>query len=283
MKIEGFINSKMRKMMKKLLIVIIFFIIIFFALGFYHRLEITNYTYADKDLPKEFDGYRIVFISDLHCKTLGKNEGKLIHAIVSCNPDIVVFTGDMIDCNHEDITPVKDLLAGLAGKYTMYAVSGNHEKDNVVNYEKLLKYYEEYGVIDIDNKSKTILKKGAHIGIYGLSYRDSYFIKKDSYKPDRGENEFNILLYHDATVFSQISLYGYNLVLSGHTHGGIIRLPFLGGLINNNFTFFPKFDNGMFHINGSTLISNRGIGDSNFPRFYNRPEVVCITLRKSNE
>lgn len=269
--------------MKKLGIVMLICIVLFICFGFFNKLEITSYTYFDKDLPKEFDGSRIVFISDLHCKVFGKNEDKLINAITACNPDIVVFTGDMIDGDHKDITPVKDLLKGLEGKYPMYAVSGNHEKDNSFNYETLLKYYEEYGVINLDDRSLRLSKDGAHIGIYGLSYRDRYFIKNKSYKPDKDESEFNILLYHDATVFSFISLYEYNLVLSGHTHGGIIRLPFLGGLIKNDGTLLSEFDNGMFHMNGSALISNRGIGDSDFPRFYNRPEVVCVTLRTSKE
>ncbi len=269
--------------MKKLGFVIIIICILFIIYGFYNGLEITNYTYRDKELPRDFDGYRIVFISDLHNKLLGRNQVKLIYAIESCNPDIIVFTGDMIDGDHKDISPIKDLLIELTGKYPMYSVSGNHEKDNTFTYDMLMKYYAEYGVIDLDNKSLKLMKKGSHIGLYGLSYRDRYYIKKTSHKPDKDENEFNILLYHDATAFSLISLYGYNLVLSGHTHGGIIRLPFLGGLINNNGTLLSEFDNGMFHMKGSTLISNRGIGDSYFPRFYNRPEVVCVTLRTSME
>ncbi len=269
--------------MKKLVIVILLLIVIFLCFGFYSRLEITNYTYWDQDIPKEFDHYRIVFISDLHCKTMGRNEDMLIHAIDSCNPDIVVFTGDMIDGDHKDITPVKDLLAGLSGKYSMYAVSGNHENDNEENYEILLKYYKDYKVIYLDNSSRTISRNGAHIGLYGKAYQDSYYVNKAVYIPDKNKNKFNILLYHDATVYPQISSYGFNLVLSGHTHGGIIRIPFLGGMINNNGSLFSELDNGMFHINGSTLISNRGIGDSYFPRFYNRPEVVCITLRKRYE
>lgn len=269
--------------MKKLVIVAILIVFLYFIIGFYNGLEITKYTYRDKELPKEFDGYRIAFISDLHCKLIGRNQDKLTRTVASLNPDIVVFTGDMIDNEHKDIGPVKELLAGLAWKYPMYAISGNHEMDNKLNYDKLLKYYKDYGVTDLDNKSQTISKKDGRIGIYGLSYRDSYFIKNSSYKPDKDENNFNILLYHDSTVFSYISLYGYNLVLSGHTHGGIIRIPFIGGLISNDWTLFPEFDNGMYHINGSTLISNRGIGDSYFPRFYNRSEVVCVTLKTINE
>jgi len=270
-------------MMKKLGFLILISITLFLGIGFYNCIEITNYSVHDKALPKGFDGYRVVFLSDLHCKVLGENESKLIRAVYSCDPDIVVFTGDMIDGDHTDISSVRNLFAGLAGKYPMFAVSGNHEKDYPLNYRKLLEYYEEYGVNNLDNESRMLSLNGSHIGIYGLPYQNSYYIYKTSYPPDLSANDFNILLYHDATVFSPISSYGYNLVLSGHTHGGIVRIPFIGGMINNNGSLFSEYDNGMYQINGSTLISNRGIGDSYFPRFYNRSEVVCITLRTDTE
>lgn len=269
--------------MRKLVIALFIIFTFIISYGFYHGLETTNYTYRDNELPKKFDGYRIVFISDLHCKQIGRKQEKLIRAITDCKPDIIVFTGDMIDGEHEDITPVKDLLAGLAGKYPMYAVSGNHEKDNLRNNDKLQEYYREFGIINLDNSSRTITRKGEHIGIYGKPYHGGYYSESYLQKPDKEKNEFNILLFHDSTAFIPISLMEYNLVLSGHTHGGVIRLPFIGGVINNNGSLFPKYDAGMYYRNKSTLISNRGIGDSDLPRFYNRPEVVCITLQAGVE
>lgn len=265
--------------MKKLGIVILILCMFFVVYGFYTGLEITHYTYRDHELPQKFDGYRIAFISDLHCKEIGKKQKKLIRTIVACKPNMVVFTGDMIDGDHEDITAVKELLAGLKGRYPMYAVSGNHERDILNNYDQLQEYYREFGVINLDDSSYTISFEGAHIGIYGKPYLGGYYSEDFLRKPDKDKNEFNILLFHDSTAFIPVSLRGYNLVLSGHTHGGIIRLPFLGGIINNNGSLHPEFDNGMYVRNGSTLISNRGIGDADFPRYYNRPEVVCITLR----
>ena len=115
-----------------------------------------------------------------------------------------------------------------------------------------------------------------------ISYKDRHYIKKGINTPRKNISNFNILLYHDANAFNEISSYGYNLVLSGHTHGGIIRFPFLGGVVNNNGTLFPKYDGGMFSMNGSSMIVSRGIGDSIFPRFYNRPELVCISLKTGN-
>lgn len=268
--------------MKKLLIVFlifIFLIFIFIFYGFYSGLKITNYTYRDKELPMEFDGYRIAFISDLHGKEVGRGQYKLIRAVKSTSPDVVVFTGDMIDGDNIDISSIKDLLEGLSGQYPMYAITGNHEKDNSLKYEELLQYYEQYGVNFLDDDYQLITRDGSHIGIYGISYRDRYYIKKGIHSPNKDINSFNILLYHDANVFPYISQYGYNLILSGHTHGGIVRLPFVGGIINNDGSFFPEYDGGVFALDDTSMIVNRGIGDSRFPRFYNRPEVVCITLK----
>lgn len=267
--------------MKKLIIVL-FLLLFIFLYGFYDGLKITNYTYQDQNLHIEFDGYKIVFISDLHGMRVGKDQHKLIRAIRSCNPDMVVFTGDMIDSKHLDLSPIRDLLAGLSGMYPMYAVTGNHEKDNLSSFEELLECYEKYGVYFLDDDYQTITKKDEHIGIYGIAYRDRYYIKRGIKEPNKDTNNFNILLYHDANVFPYISLHGYNLVLSGHTHGGIIRLPFLGGILNNDGSFFPKFDGGIFSMNGSSMIVSRGIGDSVFARYYNRPELVCITLNTRN-
>lgn len=272
----------MNKIKKRGKIVLLFILIIILAYGFHNELTTTYYTYESKNLPKEFDGYKVVFISDFHCKKEGIKESKLIKRIIGCKADMVVFTGDMIDGRHQDITPVADLLTGLYGRYPMYAVSGNHETDNIINYNKLLDYYNEYGVNFLDNSHDFISKDGARIGIYGKAYRSSNFDVDFLQGPDKEESEFNILLYHDATSFPQISLLGFDLVLSGHTHGGIIRLPLIGGLINNKGTLIAEYENGIYERNGSTLISNRGIGDAVIPRFNNPSEVVCITLKATD-
>ncbi|NLO09084.1 MAG: metallophosphoesterase [Clostridiales bacterium] len=268
--------------MRKLIIVIFSLILIYFLCGFYNGLEITNYSYQYEKLHEKFDGFKIVLISDLHGKVVGKDQHKLIRAIRSCNPDMIAFTGDITDGYHKDLSPIRDLLSGLSGSYPMYAVTGNHEKDNLRNYEELLNCYEEYGVYFLDDDYQTIDKEGEHIGIYGIAYRDRNLMKNDIKGPNKNIDNFNILLCHDPNAFSDISLYGYNLVLSGHTHGGIIRLPFIEGLLNNNRSLFPKFDGGNFSMNGSSMIVSRGIGDSVFARYYNRPELVCITLNTRN-
>lgn len=262
---------------KVVIYILIFLAVLFISYGFYNQLEVTYYSCEFKDLPKEFDGYKIAFISDFHCKKEGENEDKLISKIDNFDPAVVVFTGDMIDGDHMDLTPVKDLFDGLKGKYLMYATDGNHENDDMNNYVELLRLYSEYGVIYLNDTSDTITKGGASIEVYGKYYRGEYtedFFKK----PNNNGIIFNILLYHDATTFPVISSLGYDLILAGHTHGGIIRLPFVGGLINTRLKLIANYDYGIYNKNGSTMISNRGIGDATFPRFYNKSELICLTL-----
>lgn len=80
-------------------------------------------------------------------------------------------------------------------------------------------------------------------------------------------------------MFDMICDHGYDIILSGHSHGGVIRLPFVGGLINNNGGLFPEYDGGAYSKNNCTMFASRGLGDASFPRFYNPPELVIITLK----
>lgn len=248
------------------------------AFGFYSGLKITNYTFFSETLPQAFDGYRIAFLTDLHCKSFGVHQKKLLNAIHSLKPDSIVFTGDMIDRRHQHLTPISDLLSGLSGNYPIYAVHGNHEFDDRKLYQELMSYYEQYGVHLLTDQEIVLTKAGECIGIAGISYRSEP--NGLELYPDQRKASFHLLLYHDASAFSWISKLGYDLVLSGHVHAGVIRLPIVGGLLSPNFTFFPTYDHGYFHQNQSTMIASAGLGDAVIPRFYNRPELVLITLRK---
>ena len=92
---------------------------------------------------------------------------------------------------------------------------------------------------------------------------------------------FHILLDHSSAAFDYTKTLGYDLILSGHAHGGVIRLPIVGGLIDNRNFFFPKYSSGVYTHQNSTLISNRGLGDTDLPRFNNNPEIILITLEQT--
>lgn len=256
------------------------------ALGFYSGLRITNYTFLSKNLPSAFYGYRIVFLTDLHCKRFGTKQKKLLNSIYSLKPDIIIFTGDMIDNRHSDLSPICELLSGLSGKYPIYAVHGNHEFDNEKLYQKLMSYYEQYNVHLLNDEQIFINPSGECvsssfepcIGISGISYRKHPTGQEIC--PDRSKADFHLLLYHDALAFPWISELGYDLVLSGHVHAGAIHLPVLGGVFSPEGTFFPIYDYGYFHENESTMLASSGLGDTVIPRFYNRPELILITLSR---
>lgn len=268
------------KIKKKIKYIIFFIFIVFIIYGFNSRLVTREFIYKSSKLPDGFNGFKIVFISDFHGKKFGEKEQDLIDSIIKCDPDIVVFTGDMIDDKEDCLINIKYLLDGISGKYDVYAISGNHEDDVLSYYNKLLNIYDEYDVKFLDETWDVIEKDGDKIGIYGKSYRGGYFDSDFLEAPDKEIADFNILLYHDATSFPTISDIGYDIVLSGHTHGGIIRLPFIGGLINNDGSMFTDYDNGYYEMNGTVLYSSRGLGEAFVPRFLNNRDLICITLEK---
>lgn len=267
-------NFKLKKSTIFLIILGLFFFYI--ISGFYNPLAVTEYTYTSSKIPDSFDGYRIVQISDFHCKDFGYQEEYLINAIRNAKPDLIVFTGDSIDDEH----PVDNyayLLEGIYGAAPIYYINGNHEYDKEAPLDEMFDLHRKYEVIDLNDKS-TILNRGdGTILLSGLDFRKTMMhLRNDiSYA---NTSYFNILLYHGTDKFDGIAPYNYDLVLSGHTHGGIVCLPFIGGIISNEKELFPKYDSGIFTVDNSTMISSSGLGDASVPRFHNPREVVCITL-----
>ncbi len=270
----------MRKHKKTLIISSLIFIIFisYIIIGFCDtKLELTKYTYHNTKLPADFDGYKIVQISDLHHKNFGKHQNDLINMIKDADPDMIILTGDIVDEDHSDMSSTEDFIEGISKIAPVYSVSGNHELDNKAarQYDALLTLFSKYDITDLDDDSVEITRGNSSIILSGQKCHLKYITKT---LPYADESKFNILLYHCSNYFYLINEYGYDLVFSGHTHGGIIRLPFVGGLIDNGGDYFPKYDGGIYIENNSTLISSRGLGDADAPRFYNPPEVVCVTL-----
>ena len=271
-----FMNKEIKKKAKVIIICIVFIIVI---CGLINPLTISQYTITDESIPEEFDGYTIVQISDLHDKSFGKDEKKLINKIKECEPDLILLTGDMIDSTCNDIDNITHLVKGLYDICPIYQVDGNHEKDDMVLFSQLCDMYKEYGVIDLNDNNAYITKGKSSLYLNGISM-STYPGDDNTLLPPT--DTYSILLYHNAAAFEVTSQLNYNLVLSGHTHGGIIRLPLVGGLISPDITLGAKYESGYYKIGNSTLISNRGLGDSVIPRFYNTREIVSITLKKGN-
>lgn len=251
-----------------------------------------------KKLPKSLADYKILQISDLHSKEFGTNNEKLINSIKEINPDLILVTGDMftvsdisIDMNEEELVPYQ-LLSKLATNYKIVYVSGNHEeaKDTIYNgdnyrtrdrsknnaYNRYRSKLESLGVTFVENSYPQ--NYNDFINIYGV-YFDS--MEKNEYYQsiNLDKTKFNIMLCHDPKYFDTFANMGFDLVLSGHVHGGIIRIPLVGGLFSPDRTFFPKYDKGIYKINNSYMNVSTGLGDSILKRVFNPPEINVIILK----
>lgn len=259
-----------------ILLCILGFLLLYLITGFINPLILTEYSYSSAKVPAGFDGYKIIHISDFHCKSFGYQETSLIKKIRDAEPDLIVFTGDSIDDEHT-IENYQYLLEGIYDIAPIYHIHGNHEYDALAPLEALYALHDTYGVTDLNDSSTVLNHNGDSILLTGLDFRKSMSGLQSNIEY-ANTSIFNILLYHGTDKFDGIAPYNYDLVLSGHTHGGIICLPFIGGIITNQRELFPKYDSGVFTVGASTMISSRGLGDASIPRFHNPREVVCITL-----
>ena len=273
--------------------IIISVIILFSAFCWWSNngLMVTEIEYKNNEIPKEFDGYRIVQLSDLHNKEFGDNQKRLVEKVKEANPDIIIMTGDMIDNYDDDMTPTIDLIQEAVKIAPCYFVTGNHEVD-MIHWEPLKKEIEGMGVPVLDSKVVELKKGDSTIELLGL--KDANFITADEHKYAdpiqsdldelvKGKSEFKILLAHRPEYFEWYSKPNskIDLVFSGHAHGGQIRIPFINqGVVAPGQGLFPKLTEGITTKNDTSIIVSRGLGNSIIPlRVFNRPEVVVVTLR----
>ncbi|GAA6383165.1 metallophosphoesterase [Intestinibacter bartlettii] len=287
--------------------IIFIFIGIFILMYLYikynvNTLEVTKYVVENKKVPKEFDGYNIVQISDLHSKLFGENNKKLIQKIKSLNPDIVVVTGDLIDGENNNYNVALDFMKEISKLYRVYYIIGNHEQKSLIKkykdeYKDYFNKLHQIDFVNLDNNKVEIVKGDSNINLYGLTvpyscYKylfdnqettsiDIDFLEEKLGKVDR--EQFNILLAHTPFYFDEYEKWGADLTLCGHVHGGIVRLPIVGGLLSPDRKFFPKYDLGEYTKNKSTMIVSKGLGGSKvLIRVNCKPEVVNIKLKNTN-
>lgn len=234
---------------------------------------LNTYTITDSEISKEFDGYRIALISDVHNSRLWE---KALKKVEKADPDIVVITGDLVDRRSPDVELALSFVFEMMKltKGNCFYVTGNHEMNlPEETYAQLMDGLKTMGVTVMDD-SVTMLHNGTEnaIALVGHGWGDL-----DDYSHLTDFEGYKILLAHDPFDFEDYAAAGFDLVLSGHTHGGQVRLPFAGGVYFPDEGLFPKYDGGEFTIGDSTMVVSRGIGNSAFPiRFLNRPEVVII-------
>lgn len=254
-------------------------------------LVLTTYTLSSGKLPKQFSGYRIAQVSDLHNAQLGKGNKKLLWMLERARPDLIAITGDLIDSRRTDLTVALDFAAEAGKIAPCYYVPGNHEA-RVPEYGRLKEGLRDRGIVVLTDEAVTIQRAGAEITLLGVE--DPSFqrgdLRRDAKKVMRGklqglvgqEAPYTILLSHRPEWFAVYRESGVDLVLSGHTHGGQFRLPWVGGLLAPGQGLHPKYDGGCYAQGATSMVVSRGIGNSLFPfRFNNRPEVVLIQLKQA--
>lgn len=252
---------------------------------FTSAIEVTNYDIVSNKVPAEFNGFKIVQISDFHNGTFDDNQNELIDKIKAQNPNIIVITGDLIDEIASNSDAVNKLIDEVTKLSPVYFITGNHDM-HYRDFNGLSKMMINKGVIILDNKKAVLRKRNSHINLYGIADPNMWdYLNPERYvksemeilKPQDG---FNILLFHRANMFDTIKGNGYQLVLSGHMHGGQIQIPFWGGLKSPNGSWFPKYAQGEWHEDGTTMIVSRGLGNIvSVPRLFNPPEIVSVTLK----
>lgn len=245
-------------------------------------LEISRYEVASQKLPESFDGFKIVQLSDLHGAEFGEDGMELVDKVGSLEPDIIALTGDFVT-DEGDLAAVKKLAGRLTELCPVYFVSGNHEFGSGLAI-KVRNILERAGVKYLSNEYLTINRGDDEILLGGvedpLAYADMLSPDELAQKMnDAAPDAFKILLGHRNYWMTEYPELPVDLIFCGHAHGGLIRIPGVGGLIGTDRRLFPDFDAGQFNNGRYTLIVSRGLGNSvPIPRVFNRPEIVCVEL-----
>ena len=245
-------------------------------------LEISRYEVASQKLPESFDGFKIVQLSDLHGAEFGEDGMGLVEKVKELEPDIIALTGDFVT-DEGDLAAVKKLAGRLTELCPVYFVSGNHEFGSGLAV-KVRNILERAGVKYLSNEYLTISRGEDEILLGGvedpLAYADMLSPDELAQKMnDAAPDAFKILLGHRNYWMTEYPELPVDLIFCGHSHGGLIRIPGVGGLIGTDRRLFPDFDAGQFNNGRYTLIVSRGLGNSvPIPRIFNRPEIVCVEL-----
>ena len=257
-------------------------------------IDVSKYNITSEKIPDAFNGYKILQLSDLHNTSFGENNSKLLKKIEEINPDVIVMTGDMVNSKTTNFNKFYSFSKTLAKKYNTYYIMGNHElRLSGKNQLDIIQKLTSFGVKVLNNKQINLSKGNESISLYGI--HQPLFCYKNALKtteeieftlehmqhlfPIIDNNTFNILLSHSPFDFKVFSEWGADLVLSGHVHGGLVRLPFVGGILSPERTFFPKYDAGEFSESSSKMVVSRGLGNGTINlRIFNNPEICVITL-----
>ena len=278
----------MNKKRKKSIIIIVLLMIIIWVVWTNINFTTTHYKINNEKIPEAFSEYKIAEIADLHNHKWGD---RIIKTLEKEKPDMIAITGDFVDSSHTDFQVALDFVEKAKEIAPIYYVTGNHEAW-IENYSDLEEKLNDAGVHMMDDRREWLEKNNKKINLIGV--QDPDFVERDivegiqeeviktKLQPLLDENHYNIVLCHRPELFQGYVEVGADLVLTGHAHGGQVRIPFVGGLVAPNQGFFPKYTEDVYHKNRTDMVVSRGLGNSIIPvRINNMPELVIVELNKS--
>lgn len=247
----------------------------------------------DNNIPTSYDGLKIVQFSDLHYTRIITKErvNKIIEEINLINPDIVFFTGDLVDTDkvltEDDKNFLIESLSNINSTYGKYAILGNHDIAN--NTEDIMNIYSQSNFKVLENEYDVIYSKNNEKifigGLNSISHELEDIDKVMSYyDTNDSTNTYNIILLHEPDYADNIitNYDNINLILAGHSHGGQVRLPIIGALYTPKNGH--KYVKGYYDLNGTSLYVTSGIGVSRYNfRLFNKPEINFYRLNKEAE
>ena len=273
-----------------ILFVLILLIFIWFLIEqhllWVHREEITL-----SPLPPAFDGTSLLQITDLHHREMGKNNCRIVRKAAELHPDHIVLTGDLISRDMRDFHGIASFLTALSKISPVWICVGNHELDlPPAVWEQLRQTIAQSGCRLLQNQTISLEMPGS-VPLYLAGADLAYGVYRDENRKFRNlqpytaadlENDLGrrrgctVLLAHNPLLLDSYAGWGADLVLCGHVHGGLVRLPFLGGVLSPERKFFPKYDKGLYEKDGTKMYVSGGIGK---PRLCNPPEINLIHLK----
>lgn len=276
------------------IICVIIIICVWIMLYDSNRFVVRTHEIADERIRRPL---RAVVLADLHNKCYGKENIRLLEEVRRCRPDCIFIAGDMLTAKPgKSFETALHVLEELAKEYPIYYGNGNHEHrlklyphsygDMAERYEAALR---KAGIERMVNSRISLQSHG--IAVYGaeidkfyykrfkVQYMEPDYLKQLLGEPDPGI--YNVLIAHNPDYFPYYAEWGADLTLSGHVHGGIVRIPFWGrGVASPNVRLFPRYDGGLFHEKGRTMLLSRGLGMHTIPfRLFNPGELWIVDFR----
>lgn len=262
------------------------------------NFKVTKYQVCTPKMESGAKPKRIVFLSDLHNIEYGKENVRLLHAVREARPDLILIGGDML-IGKRGISsgPALNFVGKLPQIAPVYYANGNHEqrmKEDTVKYGNMFHVYRNElsgrGVHFLENESAAVELDGIKIRLTGLELPRKtyekftrYHLQKEDIVKQAGtiqeEIYYEILLAHNPVYYHAYKAWGADLVLSGHLHGGIARIPGWRGVVTPQAFLFPKYSGEMTEEDGQAIVVSRGLGMHTMKfRFFNRPELIVLEI-----